>query len=60
MAVLCGASKEPGKPLCHDHYWKLDPMSRRRLYLRIGHGFEIAYTQALRKLGLLDAPAATP
>jgi hypothetical protein len=48
----CGEAKSPKQSLCAKCYFLLPNAMRRGLYLRLGKGYEKAYTKALEFLKL--------
>jgi len=43
---LCGRTKKPKHSFCHDCYYSLPTGMRRRLYRRLGFGYEAAFEEA--------------
>jgi hypothetical protein len=49
----CGIPKMPGRTFCRKCYYALSEAVRKALYKRAGHGYEEAYTAAVRDLAAL-------
>jgi hypothetical protein len=46
----CGGFKRPGFSHCSKCYYKLSVQIRKRLYLRVGNGYEEAFEESLKVL----------
>jgi hypothetical protein len=58
---LCGEKKERGNSFCRPHYYKLPTHKRRALYRRVGRGYEQAFEDAAKILGIWpEAPTPEP
>jgi hypothetical protein len=60
---LCGKEKEGGHSFCYADYRRLPPQMRRNLYRRFGSGYELAFEDAARHLGIWPeqkAPEPSP
>lgn len=51
----CGATKESRQTFCKRCYFRLRKDLQRRLYRRMGHGYEEAYRDAVAFIESLDA-----
>jgi hypothetical protein len=50
----CGEWKKVGNAFCYSHYKSLDSSLKRRIYNRIGHGYERAFMDAMNHLGATE------
>lgn len=51
----CGAGKTSGQTMCRSCFSGLPPKSKRDLYMRFGNGYEGAWREAMRALGVTNA-----
>lgn len=54
ICPICGKFKEHRHSLCADCFLALSQTARRRLYDRIGAGYEHAIAQAAQELGVIE------
>jgi hypothetical protein len=54
----CGAPKRSKRSFCRQCYYRLPLVLQTRLYCRVGHGYEEAYQEAIKILGLEASPCS--
>lgn len=52
LCPACGKHKMPRKSVCGACWYRLPRHTKRRLYLRIGQGYEYAFAMAMKSLGV--------
>lgn len=62
VCPACGGAKSSGMTLCQSDYYRLPAHARKRLYRRVGEGYESAFHAAMAELGVAAPilPAAPP
>jgi hypothetical protein len=58
VCPACGGMKKAKQTLCARDYYRLRPDQREALYRRVGEGYEEAFDDAMRTLGV-TAPKLT-
>jgi|GEM_PF-2729314 len=56
---LCGRSKASGRSHCRSDYYRLPPEKRQALYREFNHGYQEAFIDACKFLGLITDPMTT-